>query len=99
MRDGYTAGTLSEADRVVVEQRRRIQLERKHAIKNEKEGGGSVAEWRGGVVVDLGFDDLMTDQVSILAKTGEEAEYSVSIGNCFYVFSTIVSILLQPYCR
>ncbi|KIR43333.1 tRNA (guanine(9)-N1)-methyltransferase [Cryptococcus deuterogattii 99/473] len=59
--EGYAAGTLSEADKELVERRRRVERERKEA-QRRVESGDQANDWLGGVVIDLGFDDLMTDQ-------------------------------------
>ncbi|KAE8540109.1 tRNA (guanine(9)-N1)-methyltransferase [Cryptococcus gattii VGV] len=59
--EGYAAGTLNEADRELVERRRRVERERKEA-QRRVESGDQANDWLGGVVIDLGFDDLMTDQ-------------------------------------
>ena len=62
--EGYAAGTLSEADRVVLEQRRQVKRDRQKARAIVREGGEAVeGDWQGGVVVDLAFDELMSDQV------------------------------------
>lgn len=60
--EGYAKDTLSQTDRALVEQRRGMIRERKRAKAAVKEGG-TERDWMGGVVVDLGFDALMTDQV------------------------------------
>ncbi|WVR05680.1 hypothetical protein IAU60_002702 [Kwoniella sp. DSM 27419] len=59
--EGYAKGTLSEGDREIVERRKRLEKERKVA-KRKLEHGEQGDEWRGGVVVDLGFDHLMNEQ-------------------------------------
>ncbi|UOH79986.1 tRNA (guanine(9)-N1)-methyltransferase [Cryptococcus neoformans] len=59
--EGYAAGTLSEVDKELVERRRRVEKERKEA-QRRIESGDQANDWLGGVVIDLGFDDLMTDQ-------------------------------------
>ncbi|ADV21227.1 tRNA (guanine(9)-N1)-methyltransferase [Cryptococcus gattii E566] len=59
--EGYAAGTLNEADKELVERRRRVERERKEA-QRRVESGDQTNDWLGGVVIDLGFDDLMTDQ-------------------------------------
>ncbi|KAL0252814.1 tRNA (guanine(9)-N1)-methyltransferase [Cryptococcus tetragattii IND107] len=59
--EGYAAGTLNEADKELVERRRRVERERKEA-QRRVESGDQANDWLGGVVIDLGFDDLMTDQ-------------------------------------
>lgn len=61
--EGYANDTLSEADRAVVEHRRQVLRDRKKAMKAVNTGGRE-GDWKGGVVIDLEFDDLMTDQVS-----------------------------------
>lgn len=65
LKQGYEAGTLPEADRILVEQRRQTERLRKGAIRAVREGGTG-GDWKGGVVIDLGFDDLMSEQVSAL---------------------------------
>ncbi|KAK8865705.1 hypothetical protein IAR55_000850 [Kwoniella newhampshirensis] len=58
---GYAEGTLSEAEREIVERRKRLEKQRKVA-KRKAEHGEEGNGWGGGVVVDLGFDDLMNEQ-------------------------------------
>lgn len=65
--EGYAAGTLNEADKELVERRRRVERERKEA-QRRVESGDQANDWLGGVVIDLGFDDLMTDQVGIYGR-------------------------------
>lgn len=65
--EGYAAGTLSEVDKELVERRRRVEKERKEA-QRRIESGDQATDWLGGVVIDLGFDDLMTDQVGIYGR-------------------------------
>lgn len=56
LKEGYAAGTLSEAERAAVEARRELQRARKIASKGKESD-----VFPGAVVIDLGFDDLMTD--------------------------------------
>jgi len=59
---GYAEGTLTDAEKEVFEKRKARQRDIRHARKT----GGEVVEgeeWRGGVVIDLGFDEMMHDQV------------------------------------
>ena len=77
---GYAEGTLTEEDKAIFEQRRARGRERRNAtklIKREREGEGDRGDggigksgpqkgvWDGAVIMDLGFDELMTDQVSL----------------------------------
>ncbi|WVF70694.1 hypothetical protein IAT40_005487 [Kwoniella sp. CBS 6097] len=59
--EGYANGTLSEADKEIFERRKRTEKERKVA-KRKIDHGEQDGDWRGGVVVDLGFDELMNEQ-------------------------------------
>ncbi|WVO13388.1 hypothetical protein L204_101003 [Cryptococcus depauperatus] len=59
--EGYAAGTLCIEDKELVERRRRVERERKEA-KKRIDDGDQENDWPGGVVIDLGFDRLMTDQ-------------------------------------
>jgi tRNA (guanine9-N1)-methyltransferase len=71
---GYANGTLSEADKEVFELRKAKEKERRSARKESKilRDDGESGEvkgkgkdvWGGAVIMDLGFDELMTDQVS-----------------------------------
>lgn len=65
--EGYASGTLNEADKELVERRRRVERGRKEA-QRRVESGDQTNDWLGGVVIDLGFDDLMTDQVGIYGR-------------------------------
>ncbi len=58
LKEGYAAGTLSAADKEMYEKRKALQSARK------RDTGISKKDWNGGVIVDLAFDDLMTDAVS-----------------------------------
>lgn len=44
-----------------------MERERKEA-QRRVESGDQANDWLGGVVIDLGFDDLMTDQVGIYGR-------------------------------
>jgi tRNA (guanine9-N1)-methyltransferase len=59
MKQGYGNGTLTEEQMAQFEKRRELKSIRK------REPGPSSADWPGGVIIDLGFDDLMTDIVRI----------------------------------
>ncbi|OCF32896.1 tRNA (guanine-N(1)-)-methyltransferase [Kwoniella heveanensis BCC8398] len=59
--EGYANGTLSEADREIFERRKQTEKERRVA-KRKIEHGEQGSDWRGGIVVDLGFDELMNEQ-------------------------------------
>jgi tRNA (guanine9-N1)-methyltransferase len=70
---GYAAGTLSEADKQIFEERRAREREKRNAKKQEKLAGDQPAEgrlgvWGGAVIMDLGFDELMTDNVSFVTE-------------------------------
>lgn len=56
LKEGYAAGTLSPAEQAVVERRRELLRARKAASK-----GQEADVYPGAIVIDLGFDDLMTD--------------------------------------
>jgi tRNA (guanine9-N1)-methyltransferase len=56
--EGYAAGTLSPEDAALVERQR----EQKRARKLASRGADSASVFPAGVIVDLEFDDLMTDQ-------------------------------------
>ncbi|WVQ85487.1 hypothetical protein IAT38_007652 [Cryptococcus sp. DSM 104549] len=58
--EGYAAGTLSAEDKDIYERRRRVEKERRIASKAFKSGEQS-EDWKGGVVIDLGFDELMSE--------------------------------------
>ncbi|WVQ97063.1 hypothetical protein IAU59_004173 [Kwoniella sp. CBS 9459] len=59
--EGYANGTLSEADKEIFERRKKLEKDRRVA-KRKIETGDQEGDWRGGVVVDLGFDELMNEQ-------------------------------------
>lgn len=59
LKEGYANGTLSASEVELVENRKARERERNAARRRDGE-----TDWAGGVVIDLGFDDLMTDQVS-----------------------------------
>jgi hypothetical protein len=69
---GYAEGTLSEADKEIFEARKAREREKRNAKKinarsaddDNGEGSSKQAVWGGAVIMDLGFDDLMTDNVS-----------------------------------
>lgn len=42
----------------------RKKVKRDIRVAKDRLEKGLVGEWRGGVVIDLGFDELMTDNVS-----------------------------------
>jgi tRNA (guanine9-N1)-methyltransferase len=63
--EGHAAGTLTPAELASFEDKRSRTAARERA--RQRIGHGEVqGDWKGGVVVDLGFDDLMTDKVSSL---------------------------------
>jgi len=100
--EGYTAGTLSETDRFLVVQRRQVLRDRKSAMKTVKEGGME-NDWKGGVVIDLGFDGLMRDQVSsrcnripwVAPDCG--VKLTVIVGDHIHDLATILCLLVQSY--
>ncbi|WWD18116.1 hypothetical protein CI109_102565 [Kwoniella shandongensis] len=73
---GYAEGTLTEEEREIVERRKRLEKQRKVA-RRKAEHGEEGDGWGGGVVVDLGFDELMNEQ--------EIASMSQQLG---YLYST-----------
>ncbi|WVW80344.1 hypothetical protein I302_102324 [Kwoniella bestiolae CBS 10118] len=75
---GYAEGTLSERDKEIYEKRKRLERERKAEKRRFGNGlldDGSVQVWGGGVVLDLGFDELMNEQ--------EINSMSSQIGFCY----------------
>ena len=56
----YKAGTLDEEKRAQVDRKKAVALAKKRA----NESTSDVKVFGGGVVIDLGFDSLMTDMVS-----------------------------------
>jgi hypothetical protein len=54
---------LTAEQQIVLEARQNAKMLRARAKRREAKG--NVPDWKGGVVIDLDFDDLMTDQVSI----------------------------------
>lgn len=58
LREGYEAGTLSVEEQDIFEKRKALRTARK------RDTGKSKRDWKGGIVIDLGFDELMTEQVS-----------------------------------
>lgn len=61
--EGYAAGTLTPEERALVESRRAKERERRESKRKGPEKGVDQEAWKGGVIIDLGFDELMTDQV------------------------------------
>jgi hypothetical protein len=57
------AGTLTPEQQSVLEARLHSKIIRARAKRRENRG--DVPDWKGGVVIDLDFDHLMTDQVSL----------------------------------
>lgn len=73
LKEGYAAGTLTEEEKTVLETRRELQRARKAAGKGKE---GDV--FPGSLVIDLAFDDLMTDG-EITSMAGQLAYvYSVN---------------------
>ncbi|RSH92661.1 tRNA (guanine(9)-N(1))-methyltransferase [Saitozyma podzolica] len=60
--EGYAAGTLTPEERALVETRRAKERERRESKRKGPEKGVDQEAWKGGVIIDLGFDELMTDQ-------------------------------------
>jgi hypothetical protein len=67
--EGLANGTLSEKEKTVwAEKRARISA---REAARQRVGHGEVqGDWKGGVVVDLEFDELMTDKVSLESYLG-----------------------------
>lgn len=63
LHEASKAGTLTPEQRIVLEARQNTKIIRARAKRREHKG--DVPDWRGGVVIDLDFDDLMNDQVWI----------------------------------
>ncbi|WRT65879.1 uncharacterized protein IL334_002830 [Kwoniella shivajii] len=59
---GNAEGTLSESDKELFERRKRIEKERKANKRKLDLGEEDENDWKGAVVIDLGFDDLMNEQ-------------------------------------
>ena len=57
LREGYAAGTLTPEEKEAYEKKVAMRQVRR------KDTGSSKADWKGGVVIDLGFDELMHDGV------------------------------------
>ncbi|OCF75178.1 hypothetical protein I204_04029 [Kwoniella mangroviensis CBS 8886] len=77
---GYKDGTLSEKDKEIYEKRKKLEKDRKAEKKKfrdkDHEGDDVQGEcWNGGVVIDLGFDELMNEQ--------EINSMSSQIGFCY----------------
>ncbi|WVQ65104.1 uncharacterized protein L199_003276 [Kwoniella botswanensis] len=77
---GYKEGTLSEKDKEIYEKRKKLEKDRKAEKKKfrdkDHEGDYDSGEcWNGGVVIDLGFDELMNEQ--------EINSMSSQIGFCY----------------
>jgi hypothetical protein len=64
------AGTLTPEQQSVLEARLHSKIIRARAKRRENRG--DVPDWKGGVVIDLDFDHLMTDQVSLQAHQGAD---------------------------
>lgn len=64
------AGTLTPEQQSVLEARLQSKIARARAKRRENRG--DVPDWKGGVVIDLDFDDLMTDQVSFEIFEGKD---------------------------
>lgn len=64
--EGYANGTLSDADKAIYEARKVTKHQRNTAKRRLELGGGT--DWGGVVVVDLGFDELMTEQASLAVR-------------------------------
>ncbi|TYJ55914.1 hypothetical protein B9479_003437 [Cryptococcus floricola] len=94
LHEGYAAGTLSEADKAIVERRRQIERERKEA-KKRLDKGEQGDDWKGGVVVDLGFDELMADQE--IASTAQQLGYLYSANRTAqHPFRTVIHTTFSP---
>lgn len=102
--EGYAAGTLNAEEKALVESRRAKERERRVSKRKGPEKGVDQEAWKGGVIIDLGFDELMTDQVggallwwcwSTLQWTGADADTD-DIGDLVDGFPAGIPILNQP---
>jgi hypothetical protein len=66
------AGTLTPEQQSVLEARLHSKIIRARAKRRDNRG--DVPDWKGGVVIDLDFDHLMTDQVSLHGERKESAD-------------------------
>ena len=66
MYEAEQAGTLTPEQQSVLEARQNAKIVRARAKRRENRG--DVPDWKGGVVIDLDFAHLMTDQVSCLVS-------------------------------
>jgi hypothetical protein len=57
---------LTPEQKLVLEARQNTKIIRAKAKRREHKG--DVPDWKGGVVIDLDFDDLMNDQVSLFSE-------------------------------
>ena len=60
-KEGYAAGTLSAQEVEVFEKRKALKKARIDDAKGTRKD-----VWKGGVIIDLGFDDMMRDPVSLV---------------------------------
>ena len=69
--EAYDAGTMSVEERALIDHKREIgRLKKAARRKAEATSSGSDGkDWQGGVIIDLGFDDLMLDGVSGLFRS------------------------------
>jgi hypothetical protein len=108
--EGYAAGTLNAEEKALVESRRAKERERRVSKRKGPEKGVDQEAWKGGVIIDLGFDELMTDQVrrslvvvvavvvhARLQWTGADADADTNdIGDLVDGFPAGIPILNQP---
>lgn len=71
LRDGYASGTLTEEEQRRFEEKQQ-RIKDKQAADKRMRHGDKGDYWQGGVVIDLGFDELMTDQVSRAGSIRQE---------------------------
>jgi hypothetical protein len=62
--EGHASGTLTPEQQAVFDTRQNAKMVRIRAKRRLAKGDSQ--EWKGGVVIDLDFDELMNDAVSLL---------------------------------
>jgi hypothetical protein len=88
---------LTPEQKLVLEARQNTKIIRAKAKRREHKG--DVPDWKGGVVIDLDFDDLMNDQVSYSLsgkRKVSRAESLIKIGNQINGFTIRLCLFRQP---
>lgn len=66
-RRAYAAGEMSEEQKLIFDNQRKLKAKRAALRKQTVEGkDGPAGTWKGGVVMDMGFDELMTEKVRLI---------------------------------